>query len=558
MSPTVDSNDSGTRSDEATIVLAGASTADSEGMVLEGAGRREVDEAYRRLGWIAAIGVGVFLITLALMLGIRFLASGNMIVTRADIIWTIISLVGATAMLVVCHRGMLPKSWFVAAAVVFEFFLAVMFSSGLLGWQDRVASAGLTWLEASSRPPWFLGAGEIPWVAVWMILFATLVPLKPRQHLWAALGAASTVVLFPFLSIALYGVPEALAPRFGEVFFRVMAFLLLPTLVSVGMAHYAAKRIYGLRRDLSRAREMGSYHMVEKLGEGGMGEVWKAEHRMLARPAAIKLIQAEALKDSVDAGSTPGSYLTRFEREVQATAQLQSPHTIEVYDYGITEDGTFYYVMELLDGLDLQEAVRQFGAMPPERVVSILQQACHSLAEAHGRGLVHRDIKPANVFLCRLGRDYDFVKVLDFGLVKQTGGSQETHLTQVGTFAGTPAYAPPEMAGAGVDAIDGRADIYSLGCVAYWLLTGRTVFSADHALQMLLKHANEEPQPPSAHTLAQLPEELDAIILQCLAKDPEERITTAEDLANRLSSIAWSDPWTNSRAHGWWHEHRTA
>jgi hypothetical protein len=542
---------------EATIVIAEASTAGTDGMVLESAGRREVDEAYRRLGWIAAIGVGVFLITLALMLGIRFLSSGNMIVTRADIIWTIIALAGATAMLVLCHRGMLPKSWFVPAAIVFEFFLAVVFSSGLLGWQDRVASAGLTWLENSSRPPWFLGAGEIPWVAVWMILFATLVPLKPRQHLWAAAGAAATVLLFPFLSIALYGIPEVLAPRFDEVFFRVMAFLLLPTVVSLGMAYYAAKRIYGLRRDLSRAREMGSYHMVEKLGEGGMGEVWKAEHRMLARPAAIKLIQGDALKESAGSGTTPGSYLTRFEREVQATAQLQSPHTIEVYDYGITDSGTFYYVMELLDGLDLQEAIRKFGPMPPERVVMILRQACHSLAEAHQRGLVHRDIKPANIFLCRLGQDFDFVKVLDFGLVKRTGANTETHLTQVGTFAGTPAYAPPEMAGAGVDEVDGRADIYSLGCVAYWLLTGRTVFSADNALQMLVKHASEEPKPPSEHTTAPLPEELDAVILQCLAKEPGDRIATAAELSQRLASISWSDPWTDDRAQSWWREHRS-
>ncbi len=271
--------------EDATIVIADAAPTASAGMVLEGPGTRVVDDAYRRLGWIAAIGVGVFVVTMLLLLGVHFLMSGNIVVTWADIIWTAIALVGAASVLFVCQRGMLPHSWFVPVAITFELFMAIMFSSGLLGWQERVANAGLAWLETSSRPPWFLGAGEVPWVAVWMVLFATLVPLKPRQHLWGAFGASLTIVVFPFLSLWLYGVPEVLAPRFGEVFFRVMAFLLLPTLLGMGMAYYAARRISGLRQDLSRAQEMGSYHMVEKLGEGGMGEVWKAEHRMLARPA---------------------------------------------------------------------------------------------------------------------------------------------------------------------------------------------------------------------------------------------------------------------------------
>jgi serine/threonine-protein kinase len=362
------------------------------------------------------------------------------------------------------------------------------------------------------------------------------------------------VVIFPFVSLALYGVPDVLAPRFGEILLRVMVFLLLPTIISVGMAWYAARRIYGLRSDLSRARELGSYHLVEKLGEGGMGEVWKAEHRMLARPAAIKLIHPDAVKEEAESGATPGRHLARFEREVQATAQLRSPHTIEVYDYGLTGSGTFYYVMELLDGLDLQEVVTRFGPMPPERVTAILLQACHSLAEAHGNGLVHRDIKPANIFLCRLGRDVDFVKVLDFGLVKRTK-TQDAHLTQVGTFAGTPAYAPPEMAGVGVDEVDGRADIYSLGCVAYWLLAGRVVFSANTALQMLLKHSTEIPKPPSEYTLAPLPEELDQIILDCLAKDPDDRVPSIEILANRLRQLQWSQQWTDEMALAWWQEH---
>jgi len=513
-----------------------------------------VDDAYRRLGWIAALGVGVSVFTLAVLVAIHFLAGGRIAITRADMIWTAVALLGAAVVLALCYRARLPRRWFPRIALAFEWFLAIELSSGLLGWQDRVATAGLAWLETSARPPWFLGAGEVPWVAVWMVLFATLVPLTPRQHLWGSIGAAFTVVIFPLLSVALYGVPDVLAPRFDEVLFRVMAFLLIPTLISVGMAWYAARRIYGLRSDLSKARELGSYHLVEKLGEGGMGEVWKAEHRMLARPAAIKLIHPDAVKEEAESGATPGRHLARFEREVQATAQLRSPHTIEVYDYGLTGSGTFYYVMELLDGLDLQEVVTRFGPMPPERVTAILLQACHSLAEAHGRGLVHRDIKPANIFLCRLGRDVDFVKVLDFGLVKRTK-TQDAHLTQVGTFAGTPAYAPPEMAGVGVDEVDGRADIYSLGCVAYWLLAGRVVFSANTALQMLLKHSTEIPKPPSEYTLAPLPEELDQIVLDCLAKDPDDRVPSIEILANRLHQLQWSQQWTDEMALAWWQEH---
>ena len=492
--------------------------------------------------------------TLAVLIAIHFLARGRIEITRADLIWTALALLGAAVVLALCYWARLPRHWFPRIALVFEWFLAIELSSGLLGWQDRVATAGLAWLEMSHRPPWFLGAGEVPWVAVWMVLFATLVPLTPRQHLWGAIGAAFTVVIFPLLSVALYGVPDVLAPRFDEVLFRVMAFLLIPTLISVGMAWYAATRIYGLRTDLSKARELGSYHLVEKLGEGGMGEVWKAEHRMLARPAAIKLIHPEAVKEEAESGATPGRHLARFEREVQATAQLCSPHTIEVYDYGLTGSGTFYYVMELLDGLDLQEVVTRFGPMPPERVTAILLQACHSLAEAHGNGLVHRDIKPANIFLCRLGRDVDFVKVLDFGLVKRTR-AKDAHLTQVGTFAGTPAYAPPEMAGVGVDEVDGRADIYSLGCVAYWLLAGRVVFSANTALQMLLKHSNEVPRPPSEYALATLPEELDKIVLDCLAKDPDDRVPSIDVLANRLRQIEWSQQWTDDMALAWWQEH---
>jgi serine/threonine-protein kinase len=277
-----------------------------------------------------------------------------------------------------------------------------------------------------------------------------------------------------------------------------------------------------------------------------MGEVWKAEHHMLARPAAIKLLSTSGGKSS--SGSGPEQQ--RLEREVQATAQLRSPHTVEVYDYGLTDDGRFYYVMELLDGLNLEQLVEQHGPMPAERAVHVLRQVCHSLAN----GLVHRDIKPANIVLCRYGLDVDFTKVLDFGLVKRAGALSrgDAKLTEVGGFAGTPAYGSPESAaGEGAEA-DPRSDLYSLGCVAHWLLTGRTVFKASSPMLMLVQHLHQDPEPPSHFTELDVPPALDELILQCLAKEPTARPGSAEEVSQRLRAIDLASPWSTERAQQWW------
>jgi serine/threonine-protein kinase len=302
---------------------------------------------------------------------------------------------------------------------------------------------------------------------------------------------------------------------------------------------------------------MGAYRLVKRLGEGGMGEVWMAEHHLLARPAAIKLVRG--LSGAQGSSTASLSHHHRFEREVQATSLLRSPHTIEVYDFGRTDDGRFYYVMELLDGLSLEELVQRFGPVPSERAVAILRQICHSLAEAHARGLVHRDIKPANIFVCRYGLEHDFVKVLDFGLVKTTSASTDVRLTDVGTFAGTPAYGSPESAlGENLD-VDGRSDLYSLGCVAYWLLTGRTVFDATQPIQMLVQHANQTPDPPSRATELAVPPELDALVLQLLSKAPEDRPATADETARHLAAIPMpAGAWTRERARVWWDRYRPA
>ena len=319
----------------------------------------------------------------------------------------------------------------------------------------------------------------------------------------------------------------------------------------VAIATLASRVIYGLRKQVAEARDIGQYSLERRLGAGGMGEVWLARHRLLIREAAVKIIRPAAL------GSHPAApevLLRRFEREARATAALRSPHTVQLYDFGIADDGTLYYVMELLDGLDLETLVTRYGPVPADRARKILEQACHSLAEAHRAGLIHRDIKPANLFLSRADLEHDFVKILDFGLVK-LGADQETslRLTEMGSATGTPAYMAPEVVN---DAhVDHRADLYSLGCVGYFLLTGRLVFEGDNPTKVMLAHANEEPVPPSARTEMPVPKALEDVITSLLAKKPSKRPQTAIELARRLEALELPDRWTSEAAERWWKTH---
>jgi serine/threonine protein kinase len=302
---------------------------------------------------------------------------------------------------------------------------------------------------------------------------------------------------------------------------------------------YALRRI---GRRLREAQELGSYQLVEMLGRGGMGEVWRAKHRLLARPAAIKLVRPEVLGASTDLEAK--ATLRRFEREAQATAALSSPHTIRVFDFGATHDGAFYYVMELLSGRDLDSLVREFGPLPADRAIYLLRQVCHSLADAHARGMVHRDIKPANIYVCRKGLDYDFVKVLDFGLVKVSGsGSLQQTATIDHTTSGTPAFMAPEIILGDRD-VDRRADVYALGCVAYYLLTGELVFDADTPMKMLLHHVQTPPIPPSQRTELPISKELDEPVLACLegSQPPPQDAGQLFD-----GSPALSEGWTGRR-----------
>jgi serine/threonine-protein kinase len=326
-----------------------------------------------------------------------------------------------------------------------------------------------------------------------------------------------------------------------------------PDYILVGAAVVITHVVTKLGQQVTKAREMGSYQLGELLGRGGMGEVYKATHRMLARPAAIKLIRTETL-GAVDEEAAKLA-ITRFRREAEAAANLRSQHTVELYDFGVTDDGTLYLVMEFLNGMDLETLVRESGQLPAGRVIHILRQVCDSLEEAHAMGLVHRDIKPANIHLGRVGLRHDFVKVLDFGLVKEVSkASVETSLATIpGQMAiGTPAYMAPEMALG--EPVDGRADIYALGCVAYYLITGQLVFEAEKAFQMIAKHLQAAPIPPSQRTDRPVSPELERLILKCLAKDAKDRPQSAAQLAQALDWVP-TDTWGEEEAKQWWAAH---
>jgi serine/threonine-protein kinase len=456
-----------------------------------------------------------------------------------------------------------------------EFFRDAAFYWGDIG--AVIASAGLWWIARSGRVSadrlyalgllyevaicfvmalrtfweYYNDTGILPnltWVPFVVILFPLIMPAPPRLMLAAAIAAAGMQPLALFLlahSGKVVADPAAyINTSFGGV-------------IAVVFAYVGARVVYRLGREVAVARQLGSYRLEQRLGQGGMGEVWRARHRMLARPAAIKLIRPAA-------GANGGAVISkdamsRFEREAQVIARLRSPHTVDLFDFGVADNGSFYYVMELLEGLDADTLVRRFGPLPAERTVFLLTQVCHSLSEAESCGLVHRDIKPANIFLCRYGEDCDFVKVLDFGLVKAFDESKDDGpaLTRENMVHGTPAFIAPEQALGRAD-VDSRVDIYATGCVAYWLLTGRLVFTADTAMGYLMHHIHTLPRAPSTMTELPISKELDRLVLDCLAKDPSKRPQSAGELSRRLLEISTQQRWTGDRAREWWDRHQPA
>ena len=406
-------------------------------------------------------------------------------------------------------------------------------------------SLGLALTEMSGFPAFGLPVGIVSTASIWILVFLTMIPTDPLRAGMTAAASAAMVPLGIWITQQ-HGV-DPVRPDVASILWQATALM--------AMVAFAVSRVlYRMGTAVSAAREMGSYSLDELLGKGGMGDVWKASHRLIKRPAAIKLIRADDLGPA-GSGSRERAMM-RFEREARATAGLSSKHTITLFDFGRADDGTFYYVMELLRGFDLETLVQRHGPVPAERTVHLLQQICHSLIEAHECGMVHRDIKPANIFSCHLGPDFDYVKVLDFGLVKESAGADDTDikLTVEGSISGTPAYMPPETA-LGKQEPDPRGDIYMVGCVGYWLLTGQLVFDGNSPLAIVSQHIHEEAPAPSTRTELHVPAALEAVIMDCLKKNPDERPQTARELRSRLQSCALDEVWSPERAERWWRTH---
>jgi serine/threonine-protein kinase len=400
--------------------------------------------------------------------------------------------------------------------------------------------------EATAVADGYVSMLQLAGMAMMLAIRAALVPSTPRR----------TVIV-----TAAFGIPMLLTTTLlvpvadGGLAFRAhdsSAYPWLPsaTVVIWGFAVITCtvitRVIYGLRAQVREARRLGQYVLEQKLGEGGMGEVYRARHGMMRRPSAIKLLRADR---------TGELNLRRFEREVQLTARLTHPNTITIFDYGRTADGVFYYAMELLDGATLERIVALDGPQEAGRVVRILTMACGALSEAHSIGLIHRDIKPANLMLCAQGGEHDVVKMLDFGLVKELEVDEDVKLTGASAITGTPQYMAPESIRA-PDSVDARTDIYSLGAVAYYLLAGVDVFDGKSVVEVIGQHLHQAPVPPSARGV-QIPAELEATILACLSKDPKNRPQSAAELRQKIEACGVK-PWESERAGAWWREHKTA
>jgi eukaryotic-like serine/threonine-protein kinase len=360
-----------------------------------------------------------------------------------------------------------------------------------------------------------------------------IVPSSGRRTL--ALSAAAFVPILMAVGVIGLSTPDYHGTPGPLLFVSAVCFAVLAVL----LAALGSWVIYGLRKQVRDAQRLGQYTLEEKIGQGGMGEVYRARHAMLRRPTALKLLRPEKAGRQM---------VARFEREVQLTSQLSHPNTVAIFDYGRSPEGVFYYVMEYLDGVDLEELVRAHGPQPAARVIHILQQICGSLAEAHDRRLVHRDVKPANVILCERGDVPDVIKVLDFGLVKDIEQSTELSTEMV---AGTPSYLAPEVITEAED-IGPASDLYSLGGLAYFLLTGEVVFPAGSILEMCVHHVKSEPVPPRRRTDNPIPQELEDLILQCLLKEPEFRPRSARALREALLALPEAAEWTEEEARAWW------
>jgi hypothetical protein len=390
--------------------------------------------------------------------------------------------------------------------------------------------------------------------ALCLFLFAVFIPAPARYTVLLGAMAVATFLLSAVFTYVF--VPEAQdywrqvgsASDLGEVV-ALRNHLVLGTtgtVILAFVAYVASRTLYTLRQAAHEAERLGNYFIEDELGAGGMGQVYRARHSLIRRPTAVKVMQAS--------GEEGLAAIQRFEREVQLSATLTHPNTITIYDFGHTPDNRFYYAMEYLEGLDIQKLVDRFGPMGSARAVFILTQACGALAEAHERGIVHRDIKPSNIYLTHRGGLYDFVKVLDFGLAKQISDPQAVSLTKTGIAVGTPRYISPEAI-KGAENIDARSDIYCLGAVAYFMITGRPLFDSTSSAELLIDHLKTTPIRPSQVSELPISPQLEDVVMKCVEKSPDDRIQTAGALERALSEIPFEQPWTQAKAHEWWELH---
>jgi serine/threonine-protein kinase len=377
---------------------------------------------------------------------------------------------------------------------------------------------------------------------------AAVIPWKTKYQAWLGFLTVVAFVLVHTLGYSLSPVGAEYWAEAGgmEAFREDLLITTIGLIILAGTSVLVTSRLYSLRTTAQKAKRLGSYELKDELGEGGMGTVYLAQHALMVRPAAIKVLRV---------GEQDGlSAMMRFEREVQLSSNLTHPNTITIFDYGRSADDTFYYAMEYLDGLDLQELVDRYGPMPANRVAYLLAQVCGSLSEAHSLGIVHRDLKPSNIFLTSRGGICDFVKVLDFGIAKQLHVKETGQVTRTGMVVGTPSYLAPESVLEGEE-IDGRLDIYCLGGIAYWLLTGHPPFTDTSPLAIIASHLHTQPEPPSDFAEDPVPEQLDRIVLRCLEKQPADRFQTARDLLEALESVPFEMRWTAQKAKEWWDLH---
>jgi serine/threonine-protein kinase len=481
------------------------------------------------------------------LLGSAFGVLGAVKKPGFDLLLTLALTAVAGACWWLCGRGQRSKSF---SRAVEAAGLLLMLSGGAL--VNRYVLVGFIEQHSLVTPEGMLMADGLVLLlgqggaALKLAVRAALVPSSPRH----------TALLTAGLGLPLVVLSSVLVPVAGDgLTWRALdsaAYPWLP-LTSAMMWGFAvvtttviSQVIYGLRVEVRKARRLGQYVLERKLGEGGMGEVYQAQHGMMRRSTALKLLRPDRVGQR---------QLQRFEREVQLTARLTHPNTITIFDYGRSSDGVFYYAMELLDGANLQRVVQVGGPQAPGRVARILTMACGALAEAHGLGLIHRDIKPANIVLCSQGGEPDVVKLLDFGLVKELEVEKSVELTAENSVLGTPQYMAPECLLA-PGSVDGRTDIYALGAVAYFLLAGEEVFTGRSVLEVCSQHLHQRPRSLSERGIA-VPAELEALVLACLEKDPALRPQSAVELRRRLEACS-VEPWGAEQAQTWWREHAAA